>query len=172
MKVLFSFLVLSVATSQAQAANYKTTFAMNNPGVHCENENMSRFTGREVSIYGETFDHALLTARTADRSIIHTEIRGLVTVESGKSCDSLEPSPSVLSGSREMYISRMEDNGKCNAYIVDEIFLNIGEGNPTLFGKTAYPVIGDDFSVWSADICKLTEKDFNKAIQKRVNGQR
>jgi hypothetical protein len=170
MKAVFAFLVIALSFAQAQAANYKTTFQINNPGVTCEDENMSRFNGRHVSIAPD-FSQISSSARTADGSVIQTEVRGVSATEwSPASCATLQPVPNVLSGKREIYIVRMEDQGKCNVHMIDEIYVNIGAGNPTLYGKTAYPVVGDDFSKWSAEMCRLTEDDFKKAIQRVVRG--
>jgi hypothetical protein len=163
-----SFVVSALAHS-ASAASYKTSFQIPNVGVRCDDAHMSRFEGREVSLAVEDTADVLALAKTDDGSQIVTEIRGLNAVESGQECKSLRPSPKVLTGVRELYVSAMKSDDKCNAYIVDAVTLKLGRGNPVLFGKTAYPVIGDDFSVWSKEICLLTEKDFEAAIAQVIS---
>ena len=138
MKSISALLVLSAFISNAQAAEYKTEFRLANPGVLCQNEDMSRFTGREVLLKTDDIAKELLNAQTADGSTIRTEIRDVITVEGNKRCNTLRKSPKVLSGTRSMYVTHMKSSGACVAYIIEEITVNIGRGNAPLYGKTAY----------------------------------
>jgi hypothetical protein len=172
MKAAALFLFVSFALIQAQAAEYKTTFALTNPGVKCDNVDMSRFNGREISLNVDDLSKIGSMSATADGSVIRTEIRDLVTADQSHRCEELKAVPSVLKGTREIYISKMEDAGKCNAYVVEEISVNLGKGNPSISGKTAYPIFaGEDFSAWSKEICNYTELDFNNAIARIVVGK-
>lgn len=165
MKTVFALIALVLSTPAAHAASRMQKFTIANPGVHCEVGTASRSAGvRYISVVGD-INQILASATTSTGTPIATRITGEpITFDYTPSCQKLAPIPSVLEGTRELWVQRLESQGKCSTIVIEEIIIDIGQGNPKPQAKTAWPILGNDLSEYSEANCQLTETEFEIAI--------